>query len=319
MNPIEFLKKQKKGQNSRDIAKISNALVEALIQNNNLTALKVIFYIAKTNIDVIKDSELIHITIDTKKLCEYCGIDTKTLRRNVNKMQETNISFVQENIYEEHIIILPYIKFSYSGTIEVKIFLKVLNLIREVKNRFTTIDVKNLMKFKSKHSIRMILLLEMISGFSANVAKRKHYNLDELNGMFGTNYSRLKEFERKILVPVQKELNEKSKLSFLYELKFDKEDITARGRPKAVGVIIDLYRKERTKKEGDRAFLDWVAKIRKEHVNEILFYHPQAEANLRVSSKGNLYLDNGDELKASKAKEFWRWMYENQGELRGFR
>ena len=95
MNPIEFLKKQKEGQKSRDIAKISNALIEALIQNNNLSALKVIFYIAKTNIDVIEDKELINITIDTKKLCDYCGIDTKTLRRNVNKMQETNISFIR--------------------------------------------------------------------------------------------------------------------------------------------------------------------------------------------------------------------------------
>ena len=40
--------------------------------------------------------------------------------------------------------------------------------------------------------------------------------------MFGTNYPRLKE------------LNNKSKLSFIYEVKFDKEDITAPGRPKAV-------------------------------------------------------------------------------------
>ena len=310
MTPIKFLEKQKESKN-KDFAKISNALVEALIQKNNIGALKIIFYIAKSNIEILEEGELINITINTKKLCDYCDIDSKTLRRNINKMQETNISFVKENIYEEHIIILPYLKFSYSGTIDIKIFSKVLNLIREVKNRFTTIDVQNLMKFKSKHSIRMILLLEMISGFSENVAKRKHYSLAELNGMFGTNYSRLKEFERKILLPVQKELNEKSKLSFLYEIKFDKEDIS-RGRPKAVGVIIDLKRKDKLEKNENRVFIEWINKIRREHINAVLFYHPQAEANLRVSPKGLLYWDNGNELNTLKAKEFWKWMYENK-------
>ena len=50
-------------------------------------------------------------------------------------------------------------------------------------------------------------------------------------------------------------------------------------------------------------------------INEILLYYPEVEANLRVSLKGLLYWDNGHELKASKAKEFWKWMFENQGEL----
>jgi plasmid replication initiation protein len=232
-------------------------------------------------------------------------------------MQETSITFVEQNVFEEHIAILPYFKFSYGGKIEVKIFSKILNLIREVTNRFTIIDVKNLMNLKSKHSVRMILLLEMISGFSENVAKRKHYSLAELNGMFGTNYPRLKEFERKILMPVQKELNEKSKLSFIYEVEFDKEDISSRGRPKAVGIVLDLIKKEQldSDREQNRIFLEWVNKIRREYVNEILLYHPDIEANLRVSPKGLLYWDNGNELKASKAKEFWKWMYKNQEKL----
>ena len=317
MTPIEFLRREKeKKKNPTNIAKISNALVEALVQKNNLGALKVIFYIAKSDIKR-QDSELVKLIIDINHLCADCNIDVKTLKRNITKMQETSITFVEENVFEEHIAILPYFKFSYGGKIEIKIFSKILNLIREVKNRFTIIDVKNLMNLKSKHSVRMILLLEMISGFSENVAKRKHYSLAELNGMFGTNYPRLKEFERKILMPVQKELNEKSKLSFIYEVEFDKEDISSRGRPKAVGIVLDLIKKEQldSDREQNRIFLEWVNKIRREHINEILLYHPDIEANLRVSPKGLLYWDNGNELKASKAKEFWKWMYKNQEKL----
>ena len=84
-----------------------------------------------------------------------------------------------------------------------------------------------------------------------------------------------------------------------------------------MSVTIDLLIKEsdNPKKEENRVFLEWVKKIRKEHINEILLYHPDIEANLRVSSKGLLYWDNGHELKASKAKEFWKWMYENQERL----
>lgn len=317
MTPIEFLKRQKENQNKpKNIAKISNAIVEALVQKNNLSALKVIFYIAKSDIQ-FQDGELINITINANSLCKYCNIDIQTLKRNINKMQETNITFVEKDVYEEHIVIIPYFKFNYGGKIEIKMFSKILNLIREVKNRFTIIDVENLMKLKSKHSVRMILLLEMISGFSENVAKRKHYSLAELNGMFGTNYPRLKEFERKILVPIQKELNDKSKLSFLYEIKFDKEDITSRGRPKAVGIILDLINKKQldSNKEKNKIFLDWVKKIRKEYVNEILLYHPDIDANLRVNPNGYLYWDNGRELNAIKAKEFWKWMYDNQDKL----
>ena len=240
MTPIEFLERQKEEKkNHKNIAKISNALVEALVQKNNLSALKIIFYISKSNI-ILPKSDLVTITIDTKHLCSYCNIDVKTLKRNINKMQETNITFVEKDVYEEYIVVIPYFKFSYGGKIKIKMFSKILNLIRDVKNRFTIIDVENLMKLKSKHSVRMILLLEMISGFSKNVAKRKHYSLAELNGMFGTNYPRLKEFERSVIIPVQKELNDKSKLTFIYEIKFDKDDITAPGRPKAVGIIIDL-------------------------------------------------------------------------------
>ena len=317
MTPIEFLRRQKEEkENPKNIAKISNALVEALVQKSNLGALKIVFYISKSNIELPK-SDLMTITIDTTHLCNYCDIDVKTLRRNINRMQETNVTFVEKDVYEESIVVIPYFKFNYGGTIEIKMFSKILKLIREVKNRFTMIDVENLMKLKSKHSVRMILLLEMISGFSENVAKRKHYSLAELNGMFGTNYPRLKEFERNILIPVQKELNNKSKLSFIYEVKFDKEDITAPGRPKAVGVIIDLIKKEalNRKRDKDKAFLEWVNKIRKEHVNEILLYHPEVKANLRVSPQGNLYWDNGNALNASKAKEFWNWMYSNVDKL----
>lgn len=237
MTPSKWKSKKKTPDNN--LAKISNSLIEAFVKKNNLGALKILFYISKTKISV-NDSELTSIILNTKELTSYCDINIATLRRNIEQMQETSISFIEDDSYEENITVIPYTKFVYGGHIEVKMFDKVLNLIAEVQNRFTIIDVENLMKLKSKHSVRMIQLLEMIESFSTFVAKRKTYTLEELNGMFGTNYPRLKEFERKILIPVKEELDQVSDLTYLYQLNFDKEDITKAGRPKAVSIVLDL-------------------------------------------------------------------------------
>lgn len=243
MLPSDFLKHQEQ-EKINNIAKISNSVIEAFVKKNNIGALKLLFYISKSNLDYDNKKELQTFKINTKKLIDYCNMDIKTLRRNIIQMQETVLTFIDDSEgsarYEENITVIPYSKIIYGGYIEIKIFTKIHALISDVKNKFTVIDLENLMKLKSKHSIRMIQLLEMIEGFSPNVAKRKTYSLKELNLMFGTNYKNMYEFDRKILVPVKNELDENSSLTFIYNFTFDKDDITAPGRPKAVSVTIDL-------------------------------------------------------------------------------
>jgi plasmid replication initiation protein len=139
---------------------------------------------------------------------------------------------------ESYITVIPKAKF-ITGTnkVEIKMFKEVLELIWQVEKRFTVIDVKALMSLDSKHSVRMIQLLEMIQGFDN--AKRKHYTLAELNLMFGTEYKTFTDFERKILIPVKEELDVNSKLSFIYTVVF-KVNPKGKGRPIADHVIIDL-------------------------------------------------------------------------------
>ena len=164
-------------------------------------------------------------------------------------MTETSISFVdkKEDI-TEYISILPYAKI-HKNNIEIKMFKKIIMLIAELKNKFTIIDLDNLMQLESKHSVRMVQLLEYIRGFSStdtvaetdkkvSIPKRKRYLLEDLNGMFGVNYKGFYEFERKILKPVKEELDDKSDLSFLYQL--EEENTVSQGRKKHIAVTIDL-------------------------------------------------------------------------------
>jgi plasmid replication initiation protein len=152
-------------------------------------------------------------------------------------MTETSISITDDKS-ESYISIIPQATFQAGTTeLEIDIYKRVLDLIWQVEKRFTVIDVKALMNLNSKHSVRMIQLLEMIQGFDG--AKRKHYTLEELNLMFDTKYKTLKQFEVEILIKVKAELDSNSKLSFLYQTVF-KENPKGKGRPIADKITIDL-------------------------------------------------------------------------------
>lgn len=238
------LSRKKEKPTVNNLVKIKNQLIEAFVKKSNLTALKILFYLAK-DCSIVPEAESTKITLNTKQLCEYCNIDEKTLKRNVKQMTETSVSFTDE-FGESFMSVIPKAKFNYSGKLEILIFREVLGMVVEVKNKFTTIDAKQIMKLSSKHSVRMLMLLEMISNFHRvedgvriELPKRKTYELEELNLLFGTSYPRLGEFEREILKKVKEELDNNSKLSFLYEIEYDKKP-ESKGRPKAVRVTIDV-------------------------------------------------------------------------------
>jgi plasmid replication initiation protein len=218
------------------LCKIDNQLIEAFVKKGNLPALKILFFIASSDIEITGD--YMKFNINTKDVCNRCNIDIKTLKRNVLQMQETSIS-IKDDKSESYINVLPFVKFNYDGKVTLEMRKDILELIKATKNQFTIIDSSKIMKLSSKHSVRMLMLLEYIRGFDADVPKRKHYNLEELNLMFGTKYLKIAEFERKILAPVKEELDNSSKLSFVYEVKKDKTTATV-GRAKAVGIVIDL-------------------------------------------------------------------------------
>lgn len=232
-----------KESKNKNIAKISHDMLEAYVKNSNLVALKTLTYIAKSDkIDVEKihnmeDSELIFAKISTKDLMDYCEVSKQTLDRNIKKMTETSIK-VQYEKKHTYINLLPWAEFNYDGFIEVRLFAGILKLTHALES-YAMFDVKTMASLSKAHSIRMLMLLERINNFGANVAKRKRYTLEELNEMFDTNYKTIPEFNRAVLKPAKAELDEKSKLTFLYEQRKDKEERTV-GRAKVVEVIIDL-------------------------------------------------------------------------------
>lgn len=250
MTPLErrrLIAKQQEEQEKtvatyRDKARIKKSIIETFIKKNNHIAIKLMFFIArKHNIQgdniTFHNNDTATISLNKKEVLDYCNIDHRSFKSNIKALMQTSIEvYEQDQSVCSFINILPKVDI-INDEIRVTMFLYIIAQIQNVVDQYVTIDTKNLMKLKHKHSLRMIQLLEIISGYT-NVAKQTNYSCDELNAMFGTNYKRAIDLERKILLISQQELDENSKISFTYEKKF--EDNKKSGRPKCIGFKIIL-------------------------------------------------------------------------------
>lgn len=246
MTPREFKRQQLlklQEQKIKPHRKISNTFIENVINNNNASAIKTIYYLAtileNMNLDNYKDNELLTVLIDGKQMLKYTEMTMPEIKRNIKAMQETSITFIDESedIIEGMSLLPRYKIIPGKHKIELDLFSRIAKMVIDVKNNYTFINTKTLMNLKSKHSIRLLPVLNKISQYSPNVAKRKKYYLEDLNDLFGTKYKKLSEIERKILVPVKNELDMNSKLTFIYEVNFENFEV---GRPKATTITIDV-------------------------------------------------------------------------------
>lgn len=247
MLPTEWKRKQAeklKNQKIQPHRKISNTFIESAIQKSSLSALKTIYYLASI-IEKMEEfapgqqKSMLKLKIETPQMLKFTELKVPDIRRNLKKMQETSITFINEkDEIEEGISLIPYYKFIYGkGKIEIEIYQKIANLIVDVKRNYSMIDTKELMNLKNKHSLKMLPLIFRISQYDKDVPKRKKMELDDLNEFFGTKYKNLTDIERNILTPVKAELDTNSKLSFKFDINYVQIGV---GRPKASNIIIDV-------------------------------------------------------------------------------
>jgi len=255
MTVAEYKRKQKEKlalQKNKPLQKISNNFINNTIASSNANAVKTIYYLASIiekfdQLEEQADKLLLDVTIDTREMLKYTGITLPEIRRNLKAMQETSITFIDEKEgIEEGINLLPLYKFVYGKhQIKISLFTQIAKMIVDVKKNYTFINTKELMKLKSKHSLRLLPLLNTIAGYDKGIDKSKNMTLEELNEFFGTKHRSLYDLENKILIPIKEELDINSKLSFVYEINFES---LGRGRPRAKNVTIEIIEKD-TKNE----------------------------------------------------------------------
>lgn len=225
-------KEIKKGLN------VSNRFITSIIKHNNQLSLKILFY-SLIHGKVEKKPNMSILSINMRQLQKDLHLDFKNMRQNIQKIQKTLITIHEnENVCDLTLIPKAFYKIS-NQTLELNVFNSVLDELYEIKNKYTPIDIYNIIKLQNKHSIRFITILEMIDNYDEFIAKKKSFTKEELNKIFGTKYRGVKEIERAIIKPIQEELDELSNLTFIYDLDFDIDKLT-KGRKPLIGITIYL-------------------------------------------------------------------------------
>lgn len=224
---------------NKNSLKISNDFVNSIITKNNYLTLKILFYMVLNGNNLSKNEETTVISICIRELKKVLNIDFKNLRQNIKFIQKTLIT-IKKNKNIIDMTLIPKVVYNYEEQqLHITLFNDVLNELKELKNRFTTIDLNNLINLQNKHSIRLLTILENINTYDDYIGKVKTFTKDELNQLFDTNYKSVKEIERAILKPIKDELDQYSKLSFIYNLEYDLDTLKV-GRKPIVGVKIYL-------------------------------------------------------------------------------
>ncbi|MBP9753295.1 MAG: replication initiation protein [Proteobacteria bacterium] len=228
-------------QKAKPLQKISNNFIQSEIFDLNKNALKTVFYLASILEKFDYSKELNTLEIDLQKMFKYTEMTATDIKNNLRAMQETSITFTDEiEDIEEFIVLIPRIKVHYGkNRVEIDLYSKIAKLILNVKNNYTFLNTKSLMSLENKHSLRFLPILNLISGYDG--AKRKRYELQDLNAIFGTKYKNLTDISRYILSPVKTELDASSRLTFLYEIDYMS---LGKGRPKATSITIDLVQQK---------------------------------------------------------------------------
>ena len=245
MLPSEYKKMKREAKKKPKVhQKVANTFIENAITYSNVNTLKTIYYLAtileKEDLANEKDEKIIGIRIDKREMLKYTEMSAPTLQKTTKDMQKTSITFVDEKDgIIEGMSLLPRYKFvPNKNIVELDLYVRIAKMIVDVKKNYTMMNIKELMKLRRSHSVRMLALLNRINTYkSDDLEISKSMTLENLNEFFGTRYKTWNEFERSLLKPVKEELDAHSTKSFAYEANYE---ILGRGRPSFRDVTIDL-------------------------------------------------------------------------------
>jgi len=234
--------KRAKNKKPKTHQKISNTFIENAIHKSNFSSLKTLYFLAtvleETDLKNIRDDKIIGIKVNKKDMLKFTGLSANTILKTTKQMQETAITFVDKDGTIEGMNLLPRYRFvPNKNIVELDLYVRVAKMIVNVKEKYTFMNIKELMLVKNVHSLRLLALLNKLLQYDKDVPKRKVMTLDELNLFFGTKYKSWSILELKILKPIKEDLDNNSKISFVYESNFEN---LGRGRPAFKDVTIDV-------------------------------------------------------------------------------
>ena len=204
-----------------NIVEVHNNLIEAQYKFTREQQL-ILLQVAKTlqSRDIYsKEMQDVTVNYSARELADNIGIvDLRHLRGVVRSLQRCIMSFknLEEN-WEMDVNIFSRGQYFAGGEIEIRLDEYMIQFFKQLSDNFTKLNIKELVRLKSKYSIRIYEISRKLQFIKPPYKKEKIYSIDEFQKIVGSNYKTWQHIEEKVLIPAKKEINSNTHIYFDYE------------------------------------------------------------------------------------------------------
>lgn len=198
------------------------------VQHNNLVEAKYFMTLQQKRVMIWLVSQIKHNDIDfkehilsVKELAEICQLSGKSIYKQIKNITfslvEKGIRIIDvtepNNKREIQVSWLSSADY-YEGQVKLSFSPKLGPYLLQLKDRFTVVNALDLMQFKSVHAIRLYELLKQYQEIGKRILTIKE--IKECCGV-GDKLKTYPNFEKKLVLIAQREINKKSDIHFEFE------------------------------------------------------------------------------------------------------
>lgn len=194
----------------------SNFLVEAAYK---LSAVEQKIILVLASMIKMGDREFAPYSLEIRKMSHFIGLDTKAdygYLKDVTKalMEKVFVIRTPESVIQTHWLSSAEY-FPGSGVVEFTFDPKLKPFLLQLKERFTTYRLHDVVQLRSAFSIRLYELLKEYEKVGARAFEV--LDLKRILGLDDNHYPLYADFKKRVIVPAQKELAAKTDITFTFE------------------------------------------------------------------------------------------------------
>jgi len=224
-----------------------------------------------------EDEDFKNIRIRIQDLKEFLDLQRKDLYEEIPEITRKLISRVVEirDLKEKRLLQISWLssaEYNFGeGVIELSFDPKLKPYLLKLKEAFTIYNLQSVLKLRSSYSIRFYELLKQYE----KIGNRK-FKLEDLRNVLGIGKNEYKlygDFKRRVILPAQKELKEKTDIYFEFE--------EIKNKRKVVELVFHIYKNpDFSEVKGEKKELVALKNINQELLDEIKRYTSLSEKKL---------------------------------------